>query len=133
MKKIICVVISVLAIMLTLCSCGTKEYTQEEISQKIDAGEFGTLYAYYSVENEDSGDFYVQFDSSQKDFDYYSANGTKVKFYGEPKVYDAEGNVIDRSTLKYGEALLVVYDGKIYDKDPVTIKAAKVSVAPKAQ
>ena len=125
MKKIICVVISVLAIMLTLCSCGTKEYTQEEI--------FGTLYAYYSVENEDSGDFYVQFDSSQKDFDYYSANGTKVKFYGEPKVYDADGNVIDRCTLMYCVGLLVVYDGKIYDKDPVTIKAAKVSIAPKAQ
>ncbi len=132
MKKIICI-IAALAMMFTLCSCAGKEYSQEEISQKVEAGEFGTLYAYYSVENEDDGDFYVQFDSSQKDFDYYAVNGTRVKFYGDMKIYDADGNVIDRSELKYGDALLVVYDGKIYGKDPVTIKAAKVSLAPKAQ
>lgn len=132
MKRIICIALSIV-MMFAFCSCTGKEYSQEEISQKLESGDFGTLYAYYSVENEDNGDFYVQFDSSLKDFDYYAANGTKVEFYGEQKIYDAEGNAIDRSELNYGDALLVVYDGKIYGKDPVTIKAARVSLAPKAE
>lgn len=133
MKKIICI-ISAFVMLLTLCSCaGGKEYSQEEISQKLETGDFGTLYAYYSVKNTGNGDFYVQFDSSQKDFDYYDADGTKVEFYGEKKIYDNDGNVVDESELNYGDALIIVYDGKTYGKDPVTIKAVKVSVAPKVQ
>ena len=37
--------------------------TDDEIAAKVDSGELGTLYAHYSVQNGDSGDFYVQFDS----------------------------------------------------------------------
>ena len=56
-----------LAVIMLFClsSCGNEysKLTDDEIAAKVDSGELGTLYAHYSVQNGDSGDFYVQFDS----------------------------------------------------------------------
>lgn len=120
------------AVMLfCFCSCGNKysDLTDEEINAKVNSGELGTLYAHYSVINDGSDKFYVQFDSSLSDYDYYSAEGTLVEFYGDTVVYDKEGNPVDRSEINYGQSLIIVFDGKVYDDDPVTIKAIKVSFA----
>ena len=123
-----------LAVIMLFClsSCGNEyaNLTDEEIDAKVNSGELGTLYAHYSVLNEDTGNFYVQFDSSLKDYDYYSEKGTLVKFYGDTVVYDQNGNKVERSDITYGQALIIVFDGKVYDEDPVTIKAVKVSFAP---
>lgn len=135
MKKAISLFIVAVVFVLSFSGCGSKyvEPTQAEIDAKIESGDYGVLYAHYSVNNtgEKKSDFYVQFDSSQKDLDYYDAKGTRIEFYGERKVYDAQGNIIDESKLSYGDALLIVYDHEVYGSEPVTIKAIKVSLAPK--
>lgn len=131
MKKAVSLFL-VFAMLFCLCSCGNEysKLTDDEIAAKVDSGELGTLYAHYSVQNGDSGDFYVQFDSSLKDYDYYSDKGTLVKFYGNTAVYDQDGNKVERSDINYGQGLIIVFDGKVYGDNPVTIKAVKVSLAP---
>ena len=96
MKKAVSLFLA-FAMLFCLCSCGNEysKLTDDEIAAKVDSGELGTLYAHYSVQNGDSGDFYVQFDSSLKDYDYYSDKGTLVKFYGDTAVYDQDGNKVD--------------------------------------
>ena len=131
MKRAASLLLAVI-MLFCLCSCGNEysKLTDDEIAAKVDSGELGTLYAHYSVQNGDSGDFYVQFDSSLKDYDYYSDKGTLVKFYGDTAVYDQDGNKVKRSDINYGQALIIVFDGKVYGDNPVTIKAVKVTLAP---
>ena len=97
MKRAASLLLAVI-MLFCLCSCGNEysKLTDDEIAAKVDSGELGTLYAHYSVQNGDSGDFYVQFDSSLKDYDYYSDKGTLVKFYGDTAVYDQDGNKVKR-------------------------------------
>lgn len=131
MKRAASLILAVI-MLFCLCSCGNEysKLTDDEIAAKVDSGELGTLYAHYSVQNGDSGDFYVQFDSSLKDYDYYSDKGTLVKFYGDTAVYDQDGNKVKRSDINYGQALIIVFDGMVYGDNPVTIKAVKVTLAP---
>ena len=60
---------------------------------------------------------------------YYDAEGTLVVFDGDEVVYDKNGKPVDIEDIKYGQALLIAFDGKAYDTDPATIKAYKVTLA----
>lgn len=132
MKKVICLVLA--AVMLfSLASCSQKpSYTPEQVDRKVEAGEIGTIQAFYSVRNAEdgTGDFYVQFNSALETvFDFYSADGTLVKFYGDEVVYDKAGNIVPRSEIAYGQGLIIAFNGEAEDTDPPTIKAYKITLA----
>lgn len=132
MKRIISILIAcVMLVSLAACS-GSPTYTPEQVEQMVDAGEMGTIQAFYSVKNspDGKGDFYVQFNSALESvFDFYSEDGTLVKFDGKAVVYDSEGNQVPRSEIKYGQALIIAFNGEAEDTDPPTIKAYKVTLA----
>ena len=130
MKKVILAFLSALMI-LSLAACGNNSaYTPEEVDKKVASGELGSIIAHYSVKNETEEEgFYVQFNSALESFDYYDAEGTLVVFDGDEVVYDKNGKPVDIEAIKYGQALLIAFDGKAYDTDPATIKAYKVTLA----
>lgn len=129
MKKIIsCLLVFVMLLSFAACSGGS--LSQEEIEDKVVSGDVGTITAHYSVKNakDGTGDFYIQFNSALESFEYYNADGTLVKFYGDAVVYDKAGNVVPREEIPYGQALLIYFDGVAIDDDPVTIKAYKIVI-----
>lgn len=119
--------------ILSLVGCsGGSQLTPEQIDKRIEAGEIGTIQGFYSVRNNEdgTGDFYVQFNSALETvFDFYSADGTLVEFYGDEVVYDKAGNVVPRSEIAYGQGLIIAFNGEAEDTDPPTIKAYKITLA----
>lgn len=132
MKKIVSIILA-FVMLFSLCACsGESALTPEQVDKKVKSGELGTIQAFYSVRNDEdgTGDFYVQFNSALETvFDFYSADGTLVEFYGDPVVYDAQGNVVPRSEIKYGQGVTIVFNGEAEDTNPPTIKAYKVTLS----
>lgn len=133
MKRLVSVILAfAMLLSLAACSGGDQSLTPEQVDQKVEAGEIGTIQAFYSVRNkaDGTGDFYVQFNSALETvFDFYSADGTLVEFDGDAVVYDKAGNVIPRSELEYGQGLIIAFNGEAEDTDPPTIKAYKITLA----
>ena len=139
MKRLISISLA-LVMVLSLSACkGSNPYkniTEEQIESKVDNGNLGELHCYYSVENSDRSDdeFFVHFPDdiydSEKDSFYDEKGDTNVQFFGEKVFYDKKtGKTISEDELEYGQFLIVVYNGEVYGKNPVTIKAVKVYVA----
>ncbi len=129
MKKTVALLLA-LAMLFCFSACGNPyaNITPEQIDQKVDSGELGTLVGYYSVRNEgtDKNSFWVQFDVAMQDSPVYSENSTLVKFFGDKLFYDENGKQIPESELKIGDALVITYNCKTYGDNPVTIKAVRV-------
>ncbi len=132
MKRVFSVILA-LAMLVSLAACSTApSYTPEQVEEMVETGEMGTIQAFYSVRNAEDGkgDFYVQFNSALENvFDFYSEDGTLVEFDGKVVVYDKDGNEVPRSEIKYGQGLIIAFNGEAEDTDPPTIKAYKVTLA----
>ena len=130
MKKLVALALA--AVMaFCFCACESNPYSdisESEFSQKIDSGEFGTFVGFYSVKNEDRSDkeFWLQLSSAMENSELYSSDGLVVKFVGEKRLYDEDGNLMDEEDLKFGDTLIVSYNLKKYGDDPITVKAYKV-------
>lgn len=130
MKRLISLLAALLMVVsLVACGDNASPYSPQEVDEKVESGELGSIIAHYSVRNETDDGFYVQFNSALENFDYYDADGTLILFYGDEVVYDKAGNIVDESELEYGQALLIAFNGEAYDTDPATIKAYKVTLA----
>lgn len=134
MKKFISAAL-VFVLVFSFSACGKKQLTDEEIKTGKDNGTVFDFHCYYSVQNMDRTDdeilvhFPNEVYSSEKDVFYDENNETVIVFKGEKKFYDDKtGEEIEEKDLEYGQLLRVVYNGKAYDKDPVTIQAIKVTV-----
>ena len=131
MKRIFAILL-VLVMVASLAACsGGSAYTPEQVDQMVETGEMGTIQAFYSVRNssDGKGDFYVQFNSALESiFDFYSEDGTLVKFDGKVVVYDKDGNEVPRSEIAYGQPLIIAFNGEAEDTDPPTIRAYKVTL-----
>ncbi len=132
MKKLVSVLL-VFTMVFSLAACSNKvNYTPKEVDAMVESGEIGTIQGFYSVKNasDGEGDFYVQFNSAMEEvFDFYSDDGTLVKFYGDAVVYDKAGNIVPRTEIAYGQGLIIAFDGTASDTNPPTIKAYKITLA----
>ena len=114
MKKTAALILAVL--MLFACvACGSE-----------DSDEVATVQATYSLKSLE-GEFIVEVqDLGGVYSELYDENGIYVKFKGEEKIYDKDGNEIQREDLIVGDMLEIHYDGKLSKKNPKTITASKV-------
>lgn len=133
MKRFVSIILAVVFVF-GFSACG-KKYTDEEIKSEKESGNLFDFHCYYSVQNSDREDdeILVHFPNdvydSKEDVFYDENNETVIIFSGEKKFYDDEtGEEIAEKDLEYGQLLRVVYDGTAYKKDPVTVKAVKVTV-----
>ena len=133
MKKILSVLL-VIVLAFGFSACG-KKYTDEEIKSEKESGGLFDFHCYYSVQNSDREDdeILVHFPNDVYDEDkdvFYDADAeTVIIFSGEKKFYDDKtGQEIAEKDIEYGQLLRVVYDGTAYKKNPVTVKAVKVTV-----
>lgn len=115
MKKLTAFLLAVM--MIFVCAaCG--DTTEEEAS----------IIAFYSIKSV-QGEFIVEVqDLGGVYSELYDKDGIYIKFKGEEKIYDAEGNEITREDINYGDALQIYYNGKLSSKNPKTIKAEKIVV-----
>lgn len=113
MKRIFALISAV--IMLFMCaSCGS---TPDE-----DAA----IMAFYSVKSYE-GDFIVEVQDLGGVYDdLYDKDGIYITFADGEAIFDKEGNKITQEDLSYGDTLEIHYNGKLYRKNPKTIKAFKI-------
>ena len=137
MKKFIAFLLAA-AMVFCLSACGSNPYkdlTDKDIDEKVADGSFGELQCYYSVQNEDKTDkeIIVHFPSDiydeERDNFYDADDETYVTFYGDKVFYDKEtGKEISEDQLTYGQLLKITYNGEVYGKNPIMIKAIRIVV-----
>ena len=115
MKKLTAFLLAVM--MLFVCAaCG--DTTEEDAA----------IVAFYSIKSV-QGEFIVEVqDLGGVYSELYDKDGIYIKFKGEEKIYDSEGNEMTREDLNYGDTLQVYYNGKLSSKNPKTITATKIVV-----
>ncbi len=127
----------VLIMIFSLSACGGNPYknmTDEQMQEALEKDTLFELFCYYGNGNQDKTDneisvhFPADIYDSEKDVFYDPDNETLIQFYGEKVFYDKEGNEIKEEDLKLGALLKVVYNGEAYSKNPIVLKAVKITV-----
>lgn len=113
MKRIVASVLAVL--MLFMCAACSNETDEVAVIQATYS--IKSLSGEFIVEVQDLGGVYSEL---------YDTEGIYIKFNGEEKIYDAEGNEISREDLVVGNTLEIHYSGKLSKKNPKVITAYKV-------
>lgn len=138
MKKIVSVLL-ILVMIFCLSSCKGKnpykDITDEQIAEKVEEGKLGEFHCFYSVANDDRTDdeFFVHLPDDvydeEKDVFYDKSGDTLITFFGDKEFYDAKtGEPVSEDKLQYGQLLKVTFNGEVYGKNPLEIRAVKVLV-----
>ena len=119
MKKVSALILAV--IMLFGCVACSKEPNIKDLH---------SVQLAYSVKNVESNDFIVEvpsdFSSIEPYKTLYSPDGLYIKMSKKAKIYDLDGNEIERKNLIVGDVLEIYYDGTLASNNPKTIIAYKI-------
>lgn len=117
MKKILAILM--VGILIFGCAACGKEVTEP--------ADYSSIIATFSV-NSTEKDFIVEVQDLGGVYEeLYDKGGLHIKFYGKDmQIEDNAGHELEYKDLSIGDTLEVHYDGKLYKKNPKTLKVYKI-------
>lgn len=113
-KKVLAVLMA-LTMLFLLASCSGKNEPYPEI-----------MASFVHCENDDFV-IYVQNLGGVYD-ELFEEDGLHVKLVKNAKIYDIDGNEINKEDIRTGQTLKIAYSGKLVKKNPKTIKVYEITV-----